>query len=110
MKAVDKVAENYSYYTLDMKLKDKMVSCPLMTMEGNVFGLAQKASGQDTASICYAVDANYVMAQKIAALSYSDMALKDIGIKKALPETEEEALIFYIWHPHSFHQKSIWKY
>ena len=94
VKAVDKVAENYSYYTLDMKLKDKMVSCPLMTMEGNVFGLAQKASGQDTASICYAVDANYVMAQKIAALSYSDMALKDIGIKKALPETEEEALIF----------------
>lgn len=65
MKAVDKVAENYSYYTLDMKLKDKMVSCPLMTMEGNVFGLAQKASGQDTASICYAVDANYVMAQKL---------------------------------------------
>lgn len=94
VKAVDKVAENYSYYTLDMKLEDKMVSCPLMTMEGNVFGLAQKASGQDTASICYAVDANYVMAQKIAALSYNDMALKDIGIKKALPETEEEALIF----------------
>ena len=96
VKAVDKVADNYAYYTLDMQLKDKMVSCPLMTMEGNVFGLAQKASGQDTASICYAVDANYVMAQKIAALSYNDMALKDIGIKKALPETEEEALIFLL--------------
>ena len=65
-------------------------------MEGNDIGLAQKASGQDTASICYAVAANYVMAQKIAALSYNDMALKDIGIKKALPETEEEALIFLL--------------
>lgn len=96
VKAVDKVADNYAYYTLDMRLKDKMVSCPLMTMEGAVFGLAQKASGQDTASICYAVDANYVMAQKIAALSYNDMALKDIGIKKALPESEEEALIFLL--------------
>ena len=34
------------------------------------------------------------MAQKITALSYSDAALKDIGIKKALPDTEEEALVF----------------
>lgn len=96
VKAVDKVTDNYAYYTLDMRLKDKMVSCPLMTMDGNVFGLAQKATGQDTASICYAVDANYVMAQKIAALSYNDMTLKDIGIKKALPESEEEALIFLL--------------
>lgn len=94
VKEVDKVADNYSYYTLTMKLADKMVSCPLMTMEGEVFGLAQKASGQDTATICYAVDANYVMSQKISALSYGDATLKDIGIKKALPDTEQEALVF----------------
>ena len=94
VKAVDKVADNYLYYTLDMHLKDKMVSCPLATAEGEVFGLAQKATGQDTASICYAVDANYVMAQKISALSYSDMALKDIGIKKALPDEESQALVY----------------
>lgn len=94
VKAVDKVADNYSYYTLNLRLKDKMVSCPLTTVDGAVFGLAQKASGQDTASICYAVDANYVMNQKISALAYGDMALKGIGIKKALPPTEEEALVF----------------
>ena len=94
VKAIDKVTDNYSYYTLTLKLADKRVSCPLVTMEGEVFALAQKASGQDTATICYGVDANYVMAQKITALSYSDAALKDIGIKKALPDTEEEALVF----------------
>ncbi len=94
VKAADKVADNYSYYTLTLKLADKQVSCPLTTMEGEVFALAQKSSGQDTATICYGVDANYVMAQKITALSYSDAALKDIGIKKALPGTEEEALVF----------------
>ena len=94
VKAVDKVADNYSYYTFSLKLADKQVSCPLTTMEGEVFALAQKSSGQDTATICYGVDANYVMAQKITALSYSDAALKDIGIKKALPGTEEEALVF----------------
>lgn len=94
IKETDKIAEKYSYYTLDMHLKDKMVSCPVMTADGQVFGLAQKSSGQDTATICYAIDANFVMAQNISALSYGDMALKGIGIKKALPDTEEQALVF----------------
>lgn len=94
VKATDKMDSKYSYYTLDMKLKDKMVSCPLTTSEGTVFGLAQKSSGQDTATICYAVDANYAMAQSISGLSYGDLALKGVGIKKALPDTEEQALVF----------------
>ena len=42
VKEADKISGNYSYYTLDMRLKDKMVSCPLMTVDGQVFGLAQK--------------------------------------------------------------------
>ncbi len=59
-----------------MRLKDKMVSCPLMTVDGQVFGLAQKSSGQDTATICYAIDANFAMSQNISALSYGDMFIK----------------------------------
>ena len=85
---------NYYYYTLEMQLKDKMLSCPLTNAEGAVFGMAQKSSGQDTATICYAVDARYAMVQNISALSYNDAALADIGIKKALPDTEEQALVF----------------
>lgn len=92
--AADKMEGEYYYYTLQMRLKDKMLSCPLTTEEGSVFGLAQKSSGQDTATICYAVDARYAMAQTVSALSYADMALTDIGIKKALPDTEEQALVF----------------
>ncbi len=94
VKAVDKVEGNYAYYTLEMQLKDKMLSCPVTNAEGEVFGLAQKSSGQDTTTICYAVDTRYAMAQKISALSYNDMTLTDIGIKKALPDTEEQALVF----------------
>lgn len=90
--SVDKVSD-YAYYTLDMPLKDKMISCPLMNQEGEVFGLAQKASGQDTTSICYAVDVRFVMAQEISAFSFNDTSLQQIGIKKALPETEEQALV-----------------
>lgn len=94
VKEAAKIAEKYFYYTLDMHLKDKMVSCPAMTADGQVFGLAQKSSGQDTATVCYAIDANFAMAQNVSALSYGDMALKGIGIKKALPDTEEQALVF----------------
>lgn len=94
MKAADKFSEKYYYYTLNVRLKDKMVSCPVMTEEGQVFALAQKSSGADTATICYAVDADFAMAQSVSAFSFSDMALKNIGIKKALPDTEEQALVF----------------
>lgn len=94
VKSVAPVEGGYVYYTLEMQLKDKMVSCPLTNTEGAVFGLAQKSSGQDSVTLCYGVDARYAMAQNISALSYNDMALTDIGIKKALPDTEEQALVF----------------
>ena len=94
VKSIDKMVGNYFYYTLQLRLKEKMVSCPLVTAEGSVFGLAQKSSGQDTTTVCYAADVRYAMDQKISALSYTDFALKDIGIKKALPDTEEQALVF----------------
>lgn len=94
VKEESKVDGQYHYYTLDMHLKDKMVSCPVMTADGQVFGLAQKSSGKDTATICYAVGADYAMAQKINPLSFNDHALSSIGIKKALPDTEEQALVY----------------
>ncbi len=94
VKAVSKIAEKYYYYTLNMPLKDKMVSCPLMNAEGQVFGLAQRSSGQDTATTCYAVGAAFALSQTITALSSGDATLRSIGIKKGLPETEEQALVF----------------
>ncbi len=94
VKAVDVAGENNHYYTLDLRLKDKMVSCPAMTAEGQVFGLAQKSSGSDTATLSYAVDARLAASLQISALSYGDLALRHIGIKKALPDTEEQALVF----------------
>lgn len=94
VKEVDKVGNGNDYYTLEMQLKDKMVSCPVVTAEGQVLGLAQKSSGQDTATICYAVDVRLARSLSITALSYNDMALRNIGIKKALPDTEEQALVF----------------
>jgi len=94
VKDVSKVAGEYHYYTLGMQMKDKMVSCPVMNTEGQVFGIAQKSSGIDTVTTCYAAGAAFAMAQKISALSLGDAALKKIGIRKGLPETEDQALVY----------------
>lgn len=94
VKSVDKIGDKYHYYTLDMALKDKMVSCPVTTVDGQVFGLAQKSSGKDTTSICYAAGAAFAMSQSISALSLGDATLKSIGIKKGLPEKEDDAMVF----------------
>lgn len=94
VKEADKVSGDYRYYTLNLQLREKRVSCPLMTAEGKVFALAQKAMGQDTATICYGVDARFALSQTISPLSINDMALNSIGIKKALPDTEEQALVY----------------
>lgn len=94
VKDVSKVAGEYHYYTLSMHMKDKMVSCPVMNAEGQVFGIAQKSSGIDTVTTCYAAGAAFAMAQKISALSLGDAALKSIGIRKGLPETEDQALVY----------------
>ena len=94
IKEVSKVLSQYGYYTLNMSMKDKMVSCPVINSDGQVFGLVQKATTGDTLSTCYAVDARLAMDQKINALSLSDATLKSIGIKKSLPDTEEQALVY----------------
>ena len=94
VKDVSKVAGEYHYYTLSMHMKDKMVSCPVMNAEGQVFGIAQKSSGIDTVTTCYAAGAAFAMSQKISALSLGDATLKSIGIRKGLPETEDQALVY----------------
>lgn len=94
VKDVSKVAGEYHYYTLGMQMKDKMVSCPVMNAAGQVFGISQKSSGADTVTTCYAAGAAFAMSQKINALSLADATLKSIGIRKGLPETEDQALVY----------------
>ena len=56
-------------------------------------GLIQKnASEESTES--YAIGAGYGASLSISALSMNDGALNKIGIKKALPDTEDQALVF----------------
>ena len=91
--AVDSIGNNSFYYTLQMKTSEKTVSCPIMNANGEVLGLIQKnASEESTES--YAIGAGYGASLSVNALSLNDAALSSIGIKKTLPEGEEQAFVF----------------
>ena len=90
--SVDSIGNNSYYYTIEMKTSDKMLSCPIMNGNGEVLGLIQKNSS-DESNESYAIGAKYGESLEITALSFNDGSLKKIGIKKALPETEDQALV-----------------
>lgn len=94
VKEASSIGDNQYYYSLTMKLDDKMVSCPVMNAEGQVIGMAQKSSGNDGDQISYAVGASYGQSLTISPLSAGDITLKSIGIKKGLPETEDQAMVY----------------
>jgi len=76
-----------------MTTNEKTVSCPIMNANGEVLGLIQK-NASDEAKESYAIGATYGASLSITALSLNDMSLNKIGIKKGLPETEDQALVY----------------
>lgn len=90
---VDTIGSKVYYYTLAMTTSEKTVSCPIMNANGEVLGLIQKnASGEDKES--YAIGATYGASLTISPLSANDMNLNRIGIPKALPDSEDQALVY----------------
>lgn len=90
---VDSIGNTSFYYTLQMKTGEKMISCPVMNANGEVVGMIQKNASADSEE-SYAIGSSYGASLSVSALSFNDGALNKIGIKKALPETEEQALVY----------------
>lgn len=88
---VDQMGERGVYYTLDVKTTDKMVSCPVLNAEGKLLALIQTSSDEKES---YAIDAAIGAALTPSALTINDASLARIGIKKGLPDTEEQASIY----------------
>ena len=91
--AVDSIGSQSFYYTLEMKTGEKTISCPIMNINGQVLGMIQKNASDDSME-SYALGASYGASLNISALSMNDGALNNIGIKKALPDTEDQALVY----------------
>lgn len=83
----------HHYYTLSIPFNEKMVSCPVTNSQGEVFAMIQQDAAKE-APLSYAIGASFVMDLSLGALSANNSILKTIGIKKALPEKEEEALVY----------------
>ena len=91
--SVDSIGTGSFYYTLAMKAGEKTVSCPIMNAQGEVLGMIQKNSSADSDE-SYAIGATFGTELGITAFSANDASLNKIGIRKALPENEEQAVVY----------------
>lgn len=83
----------HHYYTLGIPFNEKSISCPVMNANGEVFAMIQ-ADESGNADESYAIGSSFVASLSISVLSTNSAALDAIGIKKALPPTEDEALVY----------------
>lgn len=78
---------SYSYYIFSKPVPENAVGCPFVTKEGQVVGIMHTNKGAVTA-----IDANYIDQLKVTGLSTLDAALRETGIRTALPNTEQDAI------------------
>lgn len=84
--SVENFMTTYNYYIFSSSVPENAVGCPFVNKNGQVIGLMH-TNGQTTA-----IDANYAKQLKVTGLSTLDAALRETGIRTALPDTEQEAI------------------
>lgn len=88
---VEKFMDKYSYYILNGTIDETSAGCPLIDNNGNVLGLVQR-SDNDT----HATSARFIGDMKASGLTASDPVLRQTGIRPALPDTQNDALLSMI--------------
>lgn len=89
--AVQKVANDNDYYTLEGTVAENTVGCPYLNAAGEVVGLLQPSSGDDK-NKQYAVGASFATGLKMTAFGMNDATMKATSIKKELPDELDQAL------------------
>ena len=84
--SVENFMTTYNYYIFSSSVPENAVGCPFVNKDGQVIGLMH-TNGQTTA-----IDANYAKQLKVTGLSTLDAALRETGIRTALPDTEQDAI------------------
>ena len=92
VKSVQKVQNDYDYYTLEGNDSENTVGCPYLNAAGDVVGIKQQSSSDDNATQ-YAVGATFATGLKMTGLSLNDAALKATSIKKELPDELDQAIL-----------------
>lgn len=92
VKSVQKVENDYDYYTLDGNAGENTIGCPYLNANGDVVGIQQPSSSDDKTTQ-YAVGAAFATGLKMTGLSLNDPALKATSIKKELPDELDQAIL-----------------
>lgn len=82
----------YQYYTLQLTAEENHISCPVLNGQGEVIGIIQPAASNQKET-SYAVSARFAADLKITGLSMNESSLKKITMTKALPDTQDDALL-----------------
>lgn len=87
------MADNYTYYALHGNVRKEAAGCPLFNAAGQLVGIIQNAIESDTCN--YAIDSRYAASLSISsALVLNDDNYRSMTFPKALPDTEEQALVY----------------
>lgn len=86
------VQDSCVYYTLSSSVDAKYLGCPVFNDEGKLVGTLQPSSSGKG----YVLGAEFVPSLKIKAIQSrsENLALDNIHIRKALPDSPEEALVY----------------
>ncbi len=83
--SVEKFNTSYNYYIFTTTVPENAVGCPFVNKDGQVIALMHN-NGQVTA-----IDANFAKQLHVTGLSTLDAALRESGIRTALPDKETDA-------------------
>lgn len=89
----------YMYYGLSKKVSDEYLGSPVYDASGTLIGVVHSTLGEKS----YVLDIRFAKDLKIEAItsSSSSLALKNIHIAKALPDNQEEALVYLYFQSRS---------
>lgn len=80
-----------SYYTFNNKMHENSLSAPVVDASGRLVALMQPVSAADSLQ-CYAVAVSLASNLSTTSLTYNSSLFSRIGISRALPATQKEAL------------------
>lgn len=86
------VQDSCMYYTLTAAVDAKYVGCPVFNEKGELVGTMQPSAGGKS----YVLGSKFLSSLSLKAIQSrsANMALDNIHIRKALPESQEEALVY----------------
>lgn len=80
-----------SYYTFNNRMHENSLSAPVVDASGRLVALMQPVSAADSLH-CYAVAVSLASNLSTTSLTYNSSLFSRIGISRALPATQKEAL------------------